>query len=162
LLENTFVMKQIVMVAVAVFMGYLNCNGQIVDNGAADGKNSPKTNIKVNKEYDKQGNLIRYDSTYSYSYSNMETDTIFNDSIFSSFRDHFNHRFLFSEDPFFKDFFFQDSVMKDDFFNDDFFMKRFRENINQMDNLFQEMDSVKNEFYKRQMNQGAKPQFQSL
>jgi hypothetical protein len=155
-------MKQIVMVAVAVFLGYLNCNGQIVDNGAADGKNSPKTNIKVNKEYDEQGNLIRYDSTYSYSYSNMDNDSIPNDSIFSMFRDHFNHRFSFSEDPFFKDFFFRDSVMKDDFFNDDFFMKRFKQNMEQMDNLFQEMDSVKNDFYKKKINHGAKPQLQSL
>jgi hypothetical protein len=78
------------------------------------------------------------------------------------FRGHFNHRFLFSEDPFFKDFFFQDSVMKDDFFNDDFFLKRFKQNMNQMDNLFHEMDSVKNEFYKKKLPPGAKPQFQSL
>lgn len=155
-------MKQIVMVAVAVFLGYLNCNGQIADNDTTKGKNSPKTNIKVNKEYDDQGNLIRYDSTYSYSYSNMDNDSIPNDSIFSLFRDRFNHQFSFSEDPFFKDFFFQDSVMKDEFFNDDFFMKRFKQNMEQMDNLFQEMDSVKNDFYKKKMNPGAKPQFQSL
>jgi hypothetical protein len=155
-------MKQIGLVAVAVFLGYLNCNGQIVDNGATVGKNSPKTDIKVNKEYDDQGNLIRYDSTYSYSFLNMDNDSIPNDSIFSMFRDHFNHQFLFSEDPFFKDFFFQDSVMNENFFDDNFFEKRFRENMRQMDNLFQEMDSVKNDFYKRQMNPGAKPQFQSL
>jgi hypothetical protein len=150
------------MLVIAVFLGYINCNGQIVNDDTANGKNNPKTDIKVNKEYDNQGNLIRYDSTYSYSYSNIGTDTILNDSIFNQFRDQFHHQFLFSEDPFFKDFFFQDSIMKDDFFNDDFFMKRFKENMNQMDNLFQEMDSVKNEFYKKHLNPGAKPQFQSL
>lgn len=155
-------MKQIFMVAVAVFLGYLNCNGQIAENGTTTDKKGPKTNIKVNKEYDEQGNLIRYDSTYSYSYSNMDNDSIPADSIFNMFRDHFNHQFGFSEDPFFKDFFFQDSLMKDDFFNDDFFMKRFKQNMEQMDNLFQEMDSVKNDFYKKNMNQGSKPQLRSL
>jgi hypothetical protein len=155
-------MKQLVLLAVAVFLGYMNCNGQIVDDGTAKGKNSPKTDIKVNKEYDDQGNLIRYDSTYSYSYSNMDNDTIFNDSIFNVFRGHYIDHFLSSGDPFFKDFFFQDSIMKDEFFDDDFFMRRFKENMNQMDNLFQEMDSVKNEFYKKQINPDAKPQFQSL
>jgi hypothetical protein len=155
-------MKQIGLVAVAVFLGYLNCNGQITDNVTKNGKNNPKTDIQVNKEYDDQGNLIRYDSTYSYSYSNMDNDSIQNDSIFNLFRDHFNHQFSFSEDPFFKDFIFPDSVIKDDFFDDDFFMKRFKQNIEQMDNIFQEMDSVKNEFYKRQLNQGTKPQYQSL
>ena len=155
-------MKQLMVLTIVVFLGYLNCNGQIADNGIDKGKNSPKKNIKVNKEYDDQGNLIRYDSTYSYSYSSMDNDSIPADSIFSMFRDHFNHQFGFSEDPFFKDFFFQDSLMKDDFFNDDFFMKRFRENMKQMDELFQEMDSVKNDFYKKNMNQGSKPQLRSL
>jgi len=155
-------MKQIVMVAVAVFLGYLNCNGQITDNVTKNGKNNPKTDIKVNKEYDDQGNLIRYDSTYSYSYSNMDNDTIFNDSIFNIVRSHYIDHFLSSDDPFFKDFLFQDSVMNENFFDDNFFEKRFKENMRQMDNLFQEMDSVKNEFYKRQINQGTKPQYQSL
>jgi hypothetical protein len=155
-------MKQIVMVVVAVFLGYLNCNGQIENNDTAKDKNNPKTNIKVNKEYDNQGNLIRYDSTYSYSYSNMDNDTVFNDSIFNIVRGHYIDHFLSSDDPFFKDFFFRDSLMKDDFFNDDFFMKRFKQNKEQMDNLFQEMDSVRNDFYKKKINQGTKPQLQSL
>jgi hypothetical protein len=153
-------MKQFLILAVAVFLGFLNCNGQKYDT--ASGKTNPNTDIKVNKEYDEQGNLIRYDSTYTYSYSNIGTDSLFSDSIFNSFRDHFNHRFLFSEDPFFKDFFFQDSVMKDDFFDDNFFMKRFKENMDQMDNLFEEMDSVKNDFFKKQIDPGVKPKCQSL
>jgi len=155
-------MKQIVIVAIAVFLGYINCNGQIAENGTDKGKKSPQTNIEVNKEYDEQGNLIRYDSTYSYSYSTFDNDSIPADSIFNMFRDHFNHQYGFSDDPFFKDFFFPDSLMKDQFFNHDFFMKHFRDNMKQMDDLFQEMDSVKNDFYKKNMNQGAKPQLHSL
>ena len=29
---------------------------------------NPKTSVTVNKKYDDKGNLIRYDSSYSYSY----------------------------------------------------------------------------------------------
>ncbi|HNW51261.1 MAG TPA: hypothetical protein PKH79_09275 [Prolixibacteraceae bacterium] len=155
-------MKQIVFLAVAVLLGVINCHAQVNEGITAKGKETPKTNIKVNKEYDDQGNLIRYDSTYSYSYSNIEADSLSNDSIFSAFRNQFNHRFNFSEDPFFKDFFFQDSVMNQDFFDNDFFFKHFKENMDQMDNLFQQMDSVKNNFFRKEYDKGVKPQFQSL
>ncbi len=43
--------------------------------------NQPKEDIKVNKEYDENGYLIRYDSTYTYYYSNIEGDEIVADSI---------------------------------------------------------------------------------
>ncbi|MCB4234259.1 hypothetical protein LDL59_01710 [Kaistella anthropi] len=48
--------------------------------------NQPIEDIKVNKEYDENGNLIRYDSTYTYYYSNIEGDEIAADSIFNNFR----------------------------------------------------------------------------
>lgn len=36
-------------------------------------KNSPKEDIKVNKKYDEKGNLIQYDSTYTYNWSSDTT-----------------------------------------------------------------------------------------
>ena len=33
-----------------------------------DTLNTPKVNVKVNRQYDKDGKLIRFDSTYSYVY----------------------------------------------------------------------------------------------
>lgn len=36
-------------------------------------KNMPKEDIKVNREYDEQGNLIRFDSTYTYNWSSDST-----------------------------------------------------------------------------------------
>jgi hypothetical protein len=154
-------MEKLILLVVAIGFGLAYCYGQ--DKSQEDiGGNNPKTNIKVNKEYDDQGNLIRYDSTYSYSYSTAGKDSIFNDSIFGSFRDHFNHHFLFSEDPFFKDYFFRDSLMKEDFFDDDYFMKRFQENMRQMDKLFYEMDSVKNDYFKKHMNPKSKQDLKTL
>lgn len=138
-------------------MGLNSCNGQEQDkSGALPLKSQPKTNIKVNKEYDKNGNLIKYDSTYSYYYSNIEGDTLLRDSIFDQFRTHFNQKYFFSEEPFFHDLFFQDSLLNFDFYKNDFFSKRFHNNMEHMDRLFHEMDSIKNQFFLDQFKEKPK------
>lgn len=108
---------------------------------------SPKTDILVNKEFDEDGNLIRYDSTYTQFYSNIEGDTLLADSIFSEFKNRFNQRYPFSGESYFDNFFFQDSLLKYDFYTKDFFSERFRSNMKRMDSLFWQMDSVKNRFF---------------
>ena len=50
--------------------------------------NAPKENIRVNKEFDKNGNVIKYDSAYSYYYSNIKNNPVVADSIFNKFRNH--------------------------------------------------------------------------
>jgi hypothetical protein len=121
-----------------------------------DGENTniikPKHNYSVNKTYDKEGNLIAYDSTYTYSYSTFEDDTLMPDTLLNSFRKQFNESYFFSEDPFFSDFYFDDSFMPNDFFT-----RRFRENMRQMDALFQGMDSIKNEFFRQNFGEANKP-----
>lgn len=49
--------------------------------------NKPKVHIDVKKEYDDKGNIVRYDSTYSWFWSNVDTlnDVYLNDSLFASF-----------------------------------------------------------------------------
>ena len=44
---------------------------------------NPQTSIKVDKKYDSKGNLIKYDSTYSYYYSNIKDNKNLEDSIFA-------------------------------------------------------------------------------
>jgi hypothetical protein len=111
---------------------------------------NPKTDIRVNKEYDANGNLIRYDSTYSYFYSNIENDPALEDSIFRDFRSHFNQRYGFSNEPFFDEFFFEDSLLNYDFYKNDFFSNRFNRDMGSMNHLFREMDSLKNVFFYKQ------------
>lgn len=94
-------------------------------------ENNPKIEIKVNKEKDDKGNVIRFDSTYSYSWhgENMNQESM--DSIFNEFKmnGHFKEFFendLFGSDFFDHDFFsHRDSLLSGfdfgDFFNDDFF-----------------------------------------
>jgi hypothetical protein len=47
----------------------------------------PRINIDVNKKYDEKGNIILYDSTYSYSWSDQGND-IDLDSVFKRFHHH--------------------------------------------------------------------------
>jgi hypothetical protein len=144
-------MKRIGYLTIAFLLCLGSCNGQSVkEKKETADKNLPKTDIKVNKEYDKDGNLIRYDSTYSYFYSNILNDTILGDSIFSNFKNQFNQQYFFSQKPYFNDFFFQDSLLKYDFYKNDFFSNRFKNNMQQMDKLFMEMDSIKNYYFQQQ------------
>ena len=112
--------------------------------------NQPKEDIKVNKEYDKDGNLIRYDSTYTYYYSNIDGNKTVGDSIFNNFRSMFEDRYPFSTKPYFDNLFFEDSLLHYDFYKKDFFHDRFMQNMQRMDRMFWEMDSIKNKFFMEQ------------
>ena len=146
-------MKRIWMLFIAVTLILGSCNGQdkqIENDKLSAVKNAPKEDIKVNKEYDKDGNLIRYDSTYTYFYSNIQNDTIAEDSIFTNFKNLFDLQYPFSYKPYFNDLFFDDSLMKYDFYKKDFFTERFMQNIEKTEKMFQEMDSIKNHFFNEQ------------
>lgn len=95
-------MKRISLLTIAIILGLGLCIGQSrktdkltvpkqskTENNCA---NQPQENIKVNKEYDKNGNLISYDSTYSYSYSSSSMDEIDpqkRDSLLNEFKSFF-------------------------------------------------------------------------
>ncbi len=110
-------------------------------------KNSPKTNIVVNKQYDKNGNLIKYDSTYSSFYTNVQGDSTLADSSFLSFQKNFLENFPNMQKPYLDNMFFNDSLLNYDFYKKDFFTKRFQFNRDRFDKLFEKMDSLKNDFY---------------
>ena len=130
-------MKQVLIYIITALLSWYNGYGQTDQKKAEKPgeKNVPKSNITVNKEYDENGNLISYDSTYSWSYSNVQNDTILNDTAIYGNREFFDHRDFFPDVPFFdEDFFnhrflgdslFYDRSFMDDFFNDRFFSDRF-------------------------------------
>ena len=142
-------MRHLWFIILAVALVSYSCDAQKKDstNNVTMLKTVPKTNIKVNKEYDKDGNLIKYDSTYSYFYSNMGTDSHIRDSVFNEFMKKFNEQYSFPDTSFFNNVFFQDSLLKYDFFKNDFFIERFRHNQKQVEKIFNEMDSLKNNFF---------------
>jgi len=139
------------LIAIALSVTLISCNGQTNNKSENDKSTAkPQTNIKVDKQYDSNGNLIKYDSSYSYYYSNIKDDNKQRDSILSNFKSQFNMKYSFSTDPYFNDFFFQDSLLKYDFYKKDFFLNRFRNNMKMMDSLFWGMDSLKNSFFGKQ------------
>ena len=132
-------------------MTIFSCSGQTKKSEKQLNNKSPQSNIVVNKEYDKNGNLIKYDSTYSSYYSDIKKDSVLGDSIYNNFKKQFNHKYSFSNQPFFKNFFFEDSLLKYDFYKKDFFYNRFKRNMERMDSLFRDMDIMKNNYFNKQL-----------
>lgn len=146
-------MKTKVILSLLLSMLLNACDAQETNNekkGIDLEKNKPQTNIIVNKEYDEEGNLIRYDSTYSSFYSNLEGDSLLADSILGNFKRNLFKQFPMSQSPFFESFFFEDSLWEYDFYKNDFFRERYRLNQKRMEELFWEMDSIKNKFFEEQ------------
>ncbi len=145
-------MKKILLFSVILAVGLLSCKVQDEKEVKIVSEDSiqPDTIVKVNKKYDKNGNLIQYDSLYSYYYSNIAKDSVLRDSILSQFKKLFNEKYFFSEEPYFNKLFFEDSLLKYDFYKKDFFSNRFLNNSKQMEQMFREMDSLKNIFFEEQ------------
>lgn len=143
------------MLLLMLMLSFFGCNAQEKekkndDLGAETDKSAiPKGNWKVNKEFDEDGNLISYDSTYVYSYSTVEGDTVYNkdvDEIFKNFRQFYeNHQIgghLGLMNSFLNDSLYgEPNFFEDDFFSDRMMSKHFQEQIRQM-------DSMRNEFLK--------------
>lgn len=109
---------------------------------------NPRVQTRVNRKYDENGNLIAFDSVYTSYSTNSISDSLFMDSIMQDFKPYFNQHFpAMMGDPF-NDMFFQDSLLQHDFFYDDFFKKRFELNQKQMDQMLNQMDSIKNSYFK--------------
>ena len=106
---------------------------------AKQDKTKPKEDIRVNREYDEKGNLIKFDSIYSYSYS---SDSTLKDFDFKNSTDPLGMNLKFFNDSafsqfFMKDFdsFFPESLMQ----NHDSLMSR----LNKMHHLHFKNDSTK-------------------
>ena len=85
-------------------------NAQTVKKEAPSGfSNQPKATLKVSREYDENGNLIRCDSTLTWSYSNFGKNLFLTDTIFNKF---FSNDSLIKRE-FFKDGFFSDELKRD-------------------------------------------------
>jgi hypothetical protein len=144
-------MKRILILMSVSLLILSSCtNGQKIEEHkiSEDSVFTPETKIKLNKEYDKNGNLIEYDSSYSEFHSNIKGNTQMRDSIFMNFKSFFHQSFPFSNREYFNDLFFNDTLLLYDFYKKDFFGKRFDLNRDKMNELFRELDSVKNEYYK--------------
>jgi len=147
--------RQLVSILLVVIMTATSC---AQDSKQTDKKENkilkdsiePKVDYKVNKEYDENGNLIKYDSVYTYYYSNIDKNAMINDSVFKKFNKHFEEMNLLNKDPFLKDFFDKENFVEDDFFSEDFFRGNFDQNQEFIHKILSKMDSIKNQFFIKQ------------
>ena len=150
-------MKKYVMLSLVAILA-TSCNAQekkdqaLVqekENGPA--KDSPAGSWKVEKEMDENGNIIRYDSIYSWSSSgrhqNLGQQDL--DSLLQSFGS-FSHQGFPSMDGFdFPNSLRNDSLFLKGFFDDDFFQNGFNSHFPDMESFQQQLDSVQKYFFDR-------------
>ncbi|MCK0190377.1 hypothetical protein [Arenibacter sp. F20364] len=141
------------------------CQAQVDNSNAKDdlaGKHSdsltadkPKISWKVDKKYDEAGNVIGYDSIYSYYYDNLKNlpKDMNLDSIMGSFK-FFSRDDLssFMEDHNFGQFMDVDSLMNGHHYFDDFFERQRSNGFSDMRELFRHMDSLQNMMMERHRN----------
>jgi hypothetical protein len=121
----------------------------------SDSLHKPKINVNVNKRYDKNGHVVQFDSTYSYSYSSPNGPLeLRNDSVINNFRTFLDNKYPDLWNLNNNAIFFNDSLFKYDFFNKDYFQKRFELNQQAFQKLYQQMDSIKQSFLQRNYPQG--------
>ena len=114
---------------------------------------APKGSWKVNKEFDEAGNIVRYDSIYSWSSMNDldELATFDRDSVLQSMQSRFYRNFSqfdFDREGF-GDIFAEDSLFAKHFFNNDFFENEFGKDFMDIDKMHERMESLQKQFIER-------------
>ena len=149
-------MKQL-SVNILVFLLMAGCNGRATDTeklatlAAADTIHRPKTDIRVNKKYDDKGNLVQYDSSYSYFYLSpgFGNSSIISDSLFSNLKTPLRNNYKGLLENNMDSIFFNDTLFKYDFYNNDYFSKRYQMNMQRFENMFRQMDSIKSNMFRQ-------------
>ena len=141
-------MKTITLIPIIV-MTFLSCNAQEKKEDL-NKMNQPKESWNVNKKVDKNGNVTQYDSTYTWSYSNLNGDsiTVNLDSVMQSFNDFFKDSSPYDWNDHLS-FFPQDSLLMNSFFNDDYFFNNWEQQNFDMEQMMHQMDSIRNEYLKK-------------
>ena len=118
----------------------ISCNGQ-QDKTEKRTSEPPKGTWKVDKEFDEQGRLIKYDSVYSWSSHETLKDLPFQDqdSILQQYRSNFMSHFSALNSTNFEDMFPQDSLFNNSVFNNEFFKDQFNRDFTSMEELREQM-----------------------
>jgi hypothetical protein len=144
-------MKRVILLGVFFIFSTLG-NAQIL-NDTTPGHAKPKVQVKVNKVYDENGNVVRYDSVYTWSYhSGNQIDV---DSLMGKFMPYFHQHFSDSLFEHFSQpvFPLSDSALMLDFFNNDHFFDQWHEQLFDFKHQLQAMDSLKRQFFKQFLRQ---------
>ena len=131
-----------------VAMSFVACHAQDQKEEITKQETQPKESWRVNKEVDNNGNVIRYDSTYTWSYSimNGDTNTVQLDSVMDSFDDFFKTQLPFLWSNHFSFSPHHDSLLRNNFFKPNYFFDQWEQQHFNVKKMLQEMDSIRNEF----------------
>ncbi len=114
--------------------------------------NKPQVRIKVQKKYDKNGNIVQYDSTYEWTYHNGSRNVhIDMREMMGDFKPFFRQNLPDSLLQIFGNphFNLNDSSMMEDFFNSADFFGQWQKELFDMNREMRTMDSLRMEFLKR-------------
>lgn len=111
----------------------------------------PEVSWEVHKETDEHGNVIRYDSTYTWTYQSKDGDVtkLDVDSVMRSFQNYFDLHLPGNWDNDFDHPLRRDSTFYQDFFRDDYFYQQWQRSQQEMQYMFKRMDSLRNEFFQQ-------------
>lgn len=145
----------------------VSCNGQKNNTEKKGIKESeikiveqPEGSWKVNKEFDDNGNLIRYDSIYSWSLNGdlNNLSSVDKDSLLQVFKSRFFTNFSDFENNGFDDVFSKDSLFSKHFFNDDFFGSDFGLDFMDIEKIRQQMIVRQKKFLEKYQSEFSKPE----
>lgn len=110
-------------------------------------QNPPKGKWEVHKELDEDGKIVRYDSIYSWSSSesNSEMSSMNIDSLMRSHQSYIRKRFSAMENQNFPYLFQKDSLFSKVFFEEDLFMNHFGKDFPEIDKLNERMGKMRKE-----------------
>jgi len=158
-------MKKNILILMSALVS-VSCNGQKKESEKVITKEKlesigeqPKGSWRVDKEFDENGNLIRYDSIYSWS-SNGDIDNLTSfgrDSLLQSLKSKFFTNFSTFENQGFEDVFAQDSLFSKRYFNDDFFESNFGKDFMDIDKIREQMMERQKQFLKKYHSEFIKP-----
>jgi len=161
-------MRTHITLLMALLLSLTGCKGQekkegaIAEEGNKKEIEQPKGTWKVDKEFDENGNLIRYDSIYSWSSDNSWKDltNLEKDSLLNNFESKFYRRFSQFQNQGFEDIFKPDSLFSKHFFNDDFFESDFGKDFMDIDRIRQQMLERQKKFLEKYQSQFLKPEYE--
>ena len=120
------------------------------ETGPPKDLSKPDVQIKVNKELDKDGNVIRYDSSYTWSWSSDGSQSFpsdfFSDSNKADFFQPFENNFFFGND-FGENYFDSFEFTNDSVFNKHFSNPDINKLHNEMQKMLQQQQRMMEEFF---------------
>ncbi|MFC2147712.1 hypothetical protein ACFLR9_04015 [Bacteroidota bacterium] len=137
-----------------------NKNKEETDNKQEVSADAPKGSWKVNREFDEEGNLIRYDSIYSWS-SGDDLDRLSSldrDSTLQAMQSKFYRNFSSFGNQGFDDVFSSDSLFTQRFFDDAFFTSQFGEDFMDIEKVHKQMEAMQKKFLEKYRSEFKEPE----